>query len=125
MQVILTGLAAFRQQVVPCTHRQICDYQDEAVLGTLNARLLLARSRTYRRTRDQYRDGGPPHLHGPPTSGPYPKQRSGDAAHYLRLCGTDGGMVKINRWQVYWTLSARCAKPRFALKPVSCAVARS
>ena len=58
-QVILTDLAAFRQQLVPYTHLQICDYQDEAVL---KARLLQARSRTYYRTRDQYRArrGAPP-----------------------------------------------------------------
>ena len=55
MQVILTDLAAFRQQLVPYTHWQICCNQDEAVLSTLNARLLLATSRTYRCTRDQYR----------------------------------------------------------------------
>ena len=55
MQVILTDLAVFRQQLVPSTHWQICDYQDEAVLSTLNVRLLWARSRTYHFTRDQYR----------------------------------------------------------------------
>ena len=61
-QVILTDLASFRQQLVPYTHWQICDHQDEPVLSTLNAHLLLARSRTYRRTRDQYRArrGAPP-----------------------------------------------------------------
>ena len=55
LQVILTDLAAIRQQLVPHTQWQICDHQDESVLSTLNARLLLARSRTYRCTRDQYR----------------------------------------------------------------------
>ena len=30
------------------------DYQDDVVIGTLAARLFLARSRNYRRNRDQY-----------------------------------------------------------------------
>ena len=53
--MIFTDLAAFRQQLVPHTRWQICDHRDEPVLSTLNARLLLARARTYRCTRDQYR----------------------------------------------------------------------
>ena len=62
VQVILADLAPFRQQLVPYTHWQLCDYQNEAVLSTLHARLSLARSRTYRTTRDQYRarHGAPP-----------------------------------------------------------------
>ena len=48
LQVILTDLAAFRQQLVLHIQWQIGDHHDEAVLSTLNARLLLARSRTYR-----------------------------------------------------------------------------
>ena len=61
-QVILTDLATFRQQLIPHTRWQLCDHQDEAVLSTLNARFALARSRTYRSTRDQYRArrGAPP-----------------------------------------------------------------
>ena len=53
--MILTDSEAFRHQLVPHTQWQIRDHQDEAVLSTLNARLLSARSRTYRCTRDQYR----------------------------------------------------------------------
>ena len=60
--VIFTDLAALRQQLVPHTPWQIRDQREEAVLNTLNARLLLARTRTYRCTRDQYRArrGAPP-----------------------------------------------------------------
>ena len=54
-QVIPTDLTAFRQQLIPHTHWQLCDHQDEVVLNTLNARLALARSHNYRCTRDQYR----------------------------------------------------------------------
>ena len=62
LHVILPDLVAFRQQLVPYTQWQIGDHRDEAVLSTLNARLLLARSHTYRCTRDQYRAsrGAPP-----------------------------------------------------------------
>ena len=55
LQVSFTDLAAFRQQLVPHTQLQTYDNRDEAVLSTLNARLLLARSHMYRCTRDQYR----------------------------------------------------------------------
>ena len=61
-QVLRTDLAAFCKQLIPHTHWQLCDHQEEAVLNTLNARLALARSHTYRHTRDQYRArrGAPP-----------------------------------------------------------------
>ena len=64
------------------------------------------------------RNGGPPRLLGPPTSGPYPKHLSSGEAHYFGLSGTNGGMGKPNRWQVFWTLNACYATPQFALKLV-------
>ena len=50
-----TDLDAIRQQLIPHHQWTVYDNQNDAVLGTLVARLLLARSRNYRRTRDQNR----------------------------------------------------------------------
>ena len=65
-QTIYTDLDAIRQQLLPHHQWTIYDNHDDAVLGTLSARLLLARSRNYRRTRDQYRlrRGAPPKWRG-------------------------------------------------------------
>ena len=61
-QTILTDLDAMRQQLVPFLRWTFYDHHDDTPLGTLAARLLMARWRNYRRKRDQFWSlcGAPP-----------------------------------------------------------------
>ena len=54
--------AGIKQQVGPYNQLSFRNHHKKITLGTLPARLLLARLRNYRRTRDEYRSlrGAPP-----------------------------------------------------------------
>ena len=62
LQTILTDIAGVRQQLASYSTWSFRGHQDDITLGPLPARQLLARSRNYRRIRDEYRSarGAPP-----------------------------------------------------------------
>ena len=62
LQTILTDFAGVRQQLASYSNWSFRGHQDDITLGPLPARQLLARSRNYRRRRDDYRSirGAPP-----------------------------------------------------------------
>ena len=62
LQTILTDFNGVKQQIASYSSWSFRDYQEDITLGPLPARQRLARSRTYRRTRDEYRAlrGAPP-----------------------------------------------------------------
>ena len=62
LQTILTDIAGVRQQLASYSTWSFRGHQDDITLGPLPARQLLARSRNYRRSRDEYRTtrGAPP-----------------------------------------------------------------
>ena len=96
-QIILTDIAVIKQQLGPYEQWSFRDHHEDITLGTIPARQLLARSRNYLRTRDEYRS----RCDAPPKwryTSPQWASRILFAVVALSsgLFGTNGGMARID-----------------------------